>query len=212
MTDASSPGQLPVPSTTAAPGWYPDPADPRYNRWWDGSAWTAHVGPPASQLMAQRPPISASTPVYNAFIWIIAGLPLIPAIALLAWNPEMRFYTSRTGNVVPDPSSLFGLGYFLILGSSLLAYAGSVVLAYFDFKRLLRSGVVRPFHWAWAFAYFGGAIYVVGRAIVVNKVAAGRGWWPIGVLFAAWMAIITVGSYKNMVWMQSIFSGIGYGS
>lgn len=107
MTDASSPGQLPETSTTAAPGWYPDLADPRYNRWWDGSAWTAHVGPPASQLMAQRPPISASTPVYNAFTWIIAGLPLVPAV---------------------------------------------------------------------------------------------------------WMAIITVGSYKNMVWMQSMFSGMGYGS
>ncbi|MFK0002117.1 DUF2510 domain-containing protein [Paenarthrobacter sp. NPDC090522] len=62
MTDARAPGQLPQPSTTAAPGWYADPADPRYNRWWDGSAWTAHVGPPASRLLAQRPLIGPDTP------------------------------------------------------------------------------------------------------------------------------------------------------
>ncbi|HEV7908162.1 MAG TPA: phospholipid scramblase-related protein [Pseudonocardiaceae bacterium] len=32
------------------PGWYPDHADPRYVRWWDGFQWTPHVQP------AQRQP------------------------------------------------------------------------------------------------------------------------------------------------------------
>src|SRR5690349_18272813 len=27
------------------PGWYPDPADGSQMRYWDGSAWTEHVGP-----------------------------------------------------------------------------------------------------------------------------------------------------------------------
>lgn len=32
--------------TEAAPGWYPDPEDTQYHRWWDGSAWTDHTNRP----------------------------------------------------------------------------------------------------------------------------------------------------------------------
>lgn len=32
------------PQTTPA-NWYPDPGNPGYIRWWDGSQWTAHVQP-----------------------------------------------------------------------------------------------------------------------------------------------------------------------
>lgn len=28
-------------STSVPPAWYPDPTDPNYLRWWNGSAWTA---------------------------------------------------------------------------------------------------------------------------------------------------------------------------
>ncbi|GAB3282453.1 phospholipid scramblase-related protein [Parasphingorhabdus pacifica] len=34
------------------PGWYPDQADQRYVRWWDGMQWSQHVQPAAQQ----RPP------------------------------------------------------------------------------------------------------------------------------------------------------------
>ncbi len=44
--------QAPVPFPTLGfmtapppPGWYPDQADPRYVRWWDGRQWTPHVQP-----------------------------------------------------------------------------------------------------------------------------------------------------------------------
>ncbi|MEZ5192590.1 MAG: DUF2510 domain-containing protein [Nocardioides sp.] len=41
-------------------GWYPDPTpgvDPAQQRWWDGTAWTAHVQtpPPAAPETAIRP-------------------------------------------------------------------------------------------------------------------------------------------------------------
>ena len=31
--------------TTAAANWYPDPVDPSYERYWDGSDWTDYVRP-----------------------------------------------------------------------------------------------------------------------------------------------------------------------
>ncbi len=41
----------------AAPGWYPDPSDPRQLRWYDGSQWTqsVHASAPVAQP-AQAPP------------------------------------------------------------------------------------------------------------------------------------------------------------
>ena len=36
--------QQPLPAA-APPGWYPDAADVRFVRWWDGYRWTGHVQP-----------------------------------------------------------------------------------------------------------------------------------------------------------------------
>lgn len=212
MADAAS-GSTPSPDSASTPtpvsGWYPDPADPRYLRWWDGVTWTAHLGPPASPLAAQRPLISEKTPVYNAYIWTITGLPLLMVVLFLSWNPEIRFYTTSKGTTSPDPSSLFNVGYFLLWGGLVVVYGASIALAALDYRRLVHVGVLAPFHWAWAF--LGGVVYVIGRAAIVNKVAPGRGWWPVGVIFAAWLLYVVVGSIKAMTWMQSMFSQMGYG-
>jgi hypothetical protein len=60
---------------TPEPGWYPDPADPQHLRWWNGTEWTAHVGPPVVQTTARRPLIGRDQAVGNPFIWLIACLP-----------------------------------------------------------------------------------------------------------------------------------------
>jgi hypothetical protein len=35
-------------SGTVEPGWYDDPTGTGGQRWWNGSAWTEHAGPPAA--------------------------------------------------------------------------------------------------------------------------------------------------------------------
>lgn len=167
-----APGRMPP------PGWYPDPAGSRRLRWWEGAAWTGHLNPPAQAVPAARQQISGNTPVYNIFIWLIVALPIIPLIILMFWNPVLRLRTTGLRRVqTPDPAAIFTLPYFLLVASSLLIYAVSAVMAYLDWQKLRRDGVVRPFHWAWAF--LSRELYVIGRSVIVHEVAPRRGLTPV---------------------------------
>ncbi|MFD3356673.1 DUF2510 domain-containing protein [Streptomyces fradiae] len=46
-------------SMTTPPGWYPDPAAPAAERWWDGTAWTGHTRPAGG---AAQPPAAVVPP------------------------------------------------------------------------------------------------------------------------------------------------------
>jgi hypothetical protein len=129
---------------------------------------------------APRPEISKQTPVYNPFIWLVTLLPVITLIILLLWNPvfHVRYVGARRVPTL-DPSA-FSVPYFLLVISAWLIYGVSVLLSYLDWQKLQRDGVVRPFHWAWAF--LGAGVYVVGRSVIVHKVAPRRGLAPVWAL------------------------------
>lgn len=198
----------------APPGWYNDPAGSPQQRWWNGAAWTEHVSQPspysahgyagfpaaypaAAGYLPERPKISDQTPAYNPLIWIITLLPLITVALMLAWNPDFStLYVDPRGNYDPamDPGAVFTPAYLLMVGLSFPLYGATVVLAYFDSERLKRDGVVRPFHWAWSF--LGTAVYVVGRSVIVRKVAPGRGLVPVWVLIGVVVLSIVVSTVK----------------
>ena len=210
----SNPGNGP----TTPPGWYPDPAGTGRLRWWDGAAWTdqfsaphpasPYTGPYASpSYTPQRPQISSNTPVYNPLIWIITLLPLLALVLLLLWNPEFRvIYVGSRNTPTVDPSSVFTPVYFVMVFSGFVTYGASVLLAYFDSERLKRDGVVRPFHWAWSF--LSGMVYVIGRSVIVAKVAPGRGLVPIWVLIGVFFLSIVLTSFKVSALMTSMISSI----
>lgn len=203
---------------TTPPGWYPDPAGTGRLRWWDGAAWTEQFSaqyPPspytvpyaAASYQPQRPQIGSETPVYNPLIWTITLLPLLTMVFLLLWNPEFRvIYVGSRGTATVDPSSVFTPAYFLLVFSGFLTYAASVLLAYFDSERLKRDGVVRPFHWAWSF--LSGMVYVIGRSVIVGKVAPGRGLVPIWVLIGVICLSIVLTTIKMSALMTSMISSI----
>ncbi len=166
----SAPGRVPG----ASPGWYPNPAGSGQLHWWDGSAWTGQLsGQQQSGPRAPRPEIDEKTPVYNPFIWIMTALPVLPLIFLLLWDPVIRL---RTYGILPrrrvDPASIVTTPFLLLVAAAWLAYLVSVMLAYLDWDKLRRDGVVRPFHWAWTL--LKPYIYVIGRSVIVHRVSPGR--------------------------------------
>jgi hypothetical protein len=213
---------------TPSPGWYPDPAGTGRLRWWDGAVWTDQFSAPYAAAYApgqyapgqqgpgpyapapytpERPRISSETPVYNPLIWIITLLPLLSVVFLLLWNPEFRVINIGSRNrPTVDPASIFTPAYFLLVFSGFATYAVSVLLAYFDSERLKRDGVVRPFHWAWSF--LSGTVYVIGRSVIVRKVAPDRGLVPVWVLIGVIVLSIVVSSIKMSATMASMISSI----
>ncbi|GAC1374488.1 MAG: hypothetical protein NVSMB43_13060 [Pseudarthrobacter sp.] len=229
----STSGNIPA----APAGWYADPAGTGRLRWWDGSAWTDQFSTPSQQVpygapaapgpyagaspyaaggdpagfrpnvpfVFQRPLLRRDAPVYSPLIWVITLLPLLSTVLLLLWNPEFRFIVVGRRRTL-DPWSLFTPAYFLILVSGLATYVASVLLAYFDAERLRRDGVVRPFHWAWSF--LSSAVYIIGRSVIMSKVARGRGLAPIWVLIGVVVLNILVANIKMSALMSSMIATI----
>ncbi|MFJ3383425.1 MULTISPECIES: DUF2510 domain-containing protein [unclassified Curtobacterium] len=163
-------------SSTTPPGWYPDPSGRHGTRWWDGAGWTQHVGPPTPQMPRPRIPDGVRTD--TVFVWVMALLPLVSLPLLFVYQPHFQVQVVRPGQMQQyDPGSIYTGAYFLVQGVGLLVYAAAVLLAYFDHRELQRRGVVRPFPWPWAF--LSGIVYVIGRYVVVRKVAPGRSMWPL---------------------------------
>ncbi|MEV7606525.1 DUF2510 domain-containing protein [Paenarthrobacter sp. NPDC089322] len=193
-------------------GWYPDPMDPRQLRWWDGVQWTAHLTPVNVQFQAlyktPRVLVSAETPVYNPFIWAIVLLPLVSLLLLFTWQPEFRTMTTRQGVTTIDPFSIYTPTYFALQISGFVIYALSVWFAFLDRQRLVRSGVVRPFHWAWTF--LSPVVYIIGRSVIVRKVAPNRGLWPVWATIGMTIISLVVASIWMSSMMQALYSQFGY--
>lgn len=186
MTDTTG---LNTHETAPAAGWYPDPAGLPRQRWWDGIRWTEHLHDPALETYGVVAPtvIGPETPVYNPFIWTIVLLPIISLVQLAFRDP-----TAETILLEPGRPAFIDPLYLLSMVSGLLAYAGTVTLAFFDSRRLARLGFIHPFHWAWTFLH--PAIYVIGRSVVVKR-RSGRGLaaiWVWAVIFTVVIAVATV--------------------
>ncbi|MBC7442174.1 MAG: DUF2510 domain-containing protein [Ramlibacter sp.] len=181
-----------------APGWYTDPSGLPRQRWWDGTQWTEHLHDPALEAYGAVAPtvIGPETPVYSPLIWALTLLPLISLGTLVVSDPLASTFRLEPGKpAFIDPVAVLSQLLDLAL------YAGYVVLAYFDRRRLNLAGFVRPFHWAWAFLFSG--VYVIGRSVVVRR-RSGRGLAPIWV----WTGIYTVTLIVGTIKVIQVFSSV----
>lgn len=143
----------------------------------------------SAQPPGERPRIPDSTPVYTPLIWVLAVLPLVGILPNLLYRPEYRFHMVGGIRTV-DPLSIFTPAYLAVLALGFALYALQVVLCWLDRRELQRRGVVRPFHWAWSF--LAGIVYVIGRSVIVHRVARPRGLVPIWVIIATTVVNLVV--------------------
>jgi uncharacterized protein DUF2510 len=196
----TTPAAAPVP-----PGWYDDGTGSGQQRWWSGVEWTEHV---ASPVMIARPLLPADRPVYSVWIWLIVLLPLLSTGSFFLWQPNFD-YLSDPG-ILDHPArlqaeqfaSMFTPGYFTILFGGWILYGLSAVFAWRDAVWLRAQGVVRPFAWPWVF--LSSAVYVIGRSVIVRRVAAPRGLAPIWVL----IGVVVLGFAVGTIWTISLMSGV----
>jgi hypothetical protein len=165
----------------------------------------------AQATAPERQRLAADTPIYNAWIWLIVVLPFLSILILPFWNPLSGLSIVQTQDgqyrALAQPGFFVSPFYFIIIGVSFLASVLVVVFAYLDYRDLLRKGVERPFHWAWSFFAFlssGFLVYVIGRSVIVRKVAPGKGLAPVWVAIALYALSIVIG----IIWASAIFSSL----
>ena len=76
-------------------------------------------------------------------------------------------------------------------------------MAYRDHQYLSRLGVVRPFHWARAF--LSSLVYVIGRGVIVRKVAGPRGLAPTWAAVAVTAVAVVNAFMWSAVFLASFF-------
>jgi hypothetical protein len=191
-----------TPSAAAIPpGWYDDGTGSGRMRWWSGTDWTEHVAGGSSNAPA-RPALPADRPVYGVWIWLIVLLPLLSSVSLLFYRPNFDYLSTGSLSSRVYPTSMFTPAYFLIALLGWAVYGASVFFAYRDVVWLRKQGVVRPFHWAWTFLL--SWVYVIGRSVIVHRVAAPRGRVPIWVL----IVVIVTRFVIAIAWTVTLMTGV----
>ncbi len=106
--------------TEVAAGWYPDPQDPRYTRFWDGNAWTDRVAP----LPPPPPPGPSAYPArlsidyaasYDRVTTVFRLIFIIPIAVVLAvlTAGSTSTVTTKAGETVSTTTGGIVSGLFL---------------------------------------------------------------------------------------------------
>lgn len=203
MTDPTAPG-----TTNASPGWYPDGTGGQ--RWWNGVAWSEHTAPAAPMAAAQRTPLPEGARVDNVWVWVVALAYLVSCIPLFFFDmtgylraildAEYSGSTSAFAEVMTGYVAFFTLTWFL----SFVLWGLTVFAAFRDDKHLEAIGVVRPFHWAFAFIPYT-IVYLIGRHVVLRKVSRTAGW-PLWAHIASYAVVILASIIWSLVMVQAIFA------
>jgi hypothetical protein len=159
---------------------------------------------PYTQRPPAQPPLGEHPAIYTPFIWIIALLPLLSAIALAAVDMRVMIVRPSQLDSMMAPTMLGSPMYVVVSLLGWVIYGVSVWMAYLDWRALGRIGIVNPFHWAWAF--LTGVVYVIGRSIVVRRRIGGGALIPIWVIAGVYVLTFIITIVKVAALVSSVVS------
>lgn len=202
----------PTASATAnpAPGWYPDGSGGQ--RWWNGTAWSEYTAAAPAAQPVQRIALPEGTRVDNAWVWVVSLVYLLGTFSLFFFDMTgyMRaiFDAQLTGSTSALAEVMTGYLVFFLLSWLLgLALWGLTIFAAFrDYKHLQAIGVVRPFHWAFAFIPYT-IVYLIGRHVVLRKVSRTAGW-PLWAHIGSYVIVILISIIWSLVMVQAMLAEI----
>ncbi|WP_052460635.1 hypothetical protein [Microbacterium gorillae] len=173
---------------------------------------------PPAQLAA---PVDPNTPTNTVWIWPAMFLPMLPALGLFfvdwpgLFATMEHFVLTAPKNATPAEVLEQEMVVFQAMGPmvwvSILVYplmGLSVLFFWLDWRELGRRGIVRRFHWAWAFigivASVGALVSVIGRTVVLRQQGL-RAMAPLWAYIAA-AAVSVIGTVAFSVWLMSQMS------
>ena len=111
-------------SPLPGPGWYPDPGNPYYWRWWDGGAWSPHAAPMASTVTRSPSELLAAEEASAPWArWAVVIYPMVafatgvvgwidaPQVAEFFHQLRLAFDNAQNGNSVNIPASPGSTGW-----------------------------------------------------------------------------------------------------
>lgn len=188
------------------PGRYPHRTGLWRLQWWDGTGWTGYFRhSPPTDRSSSRPAANPQTAAYTPHLWVVVLLPVVSLVLLMNWYPVVAYIIEDGKATAFDAPAMITVPLILLIASGWIVYGISVVLVYFDWQRLRRDVLDRPYHWAWAF--LGAPVYVIGRTAILRQAEPRAGLAPVWVLITV-TALLFIALTIKMVMLLSKFTSI----
>jgi hypothetical protein len=191
----------------APEGWYADPVGRPQYRFWSGVQWTEYTHPyplarsaesAMRRVRDRQPRLTVGTRVNSVWVWLIVGLFVLSFAVIYGFALGFGRVLERglSGSQGVALSFYTDPAYWILIGITWVILAATVVCAWRDTRYLSSIGLLRPFHWA--FAFLGPLVYMIGRSIVAGRAVAGsyRPLWALSVAMvlsaSALISLITI--------------------
>jgi hypothetical protein len=149
----------------------------------------------------RQPRLTVGTRVNSVWVWLIVGLFVLSFAVIYGFALGFGRVLERglSGSQGVALSFYTDPAYWILIGITWVILAATVVCAWRDTRYLSSIGLLRPFHWA--FAFLGPLVYMIGRSIVAGRAVAGsyRPLWALSVAM-----VLSASALISLIAIQTI--------